>query len=248
MRTIISGAVAGLLMLSAAWGDDPPPKKLPPGVPEMVPDSNWKCVNGARGTILRDTVAAPLKGEKGKLAAGTEIVVVRYIPPFRPARIFSSGAEARRALDEALLNPPEPLPAIVRVIEGPNEGKEFEVFDNELGVMIQNPAPWLLLRQGDVMMPFDASLPLATDLASFAMIRRDPQKAAPRLITRGKAFRLKPDTAVVVLDPWVEDYGKPGFEATRVRVLPGNLHANKVGLIYRGNLMSRQPSIGKPAR
>lgn len=236
MRVVISGIVA--VALIACLGADPP-RKFPPGIPETVPDDGWKCEVGARGTILKETIAA----SKVKLPAGTEIVVVRYVPPYRPSRPNESATERDRAIVEAIMNPPPPLPAVVRVLSGPHEGKEFDVFDNEIGVMIPNPRPWFPLKPGETAIPWDVTIPLALDPASYAAIRRDPA-ASTRLIARGKAFRVKADALVSVVEPFAE--GMPGTGAARVRIVTPGPHKGKVGLIYRGNLIPLSQSRPSP--
>jgi hypothetical protein len=233
-RAIFSAAVAATVIATAS-AQQSVRAKLPPGVPEIVPDPDWEPREGARATILEDAKALDPRGIT-KLEKGTEVQVVWYVaPPRRGGRTMST-SEYLQSIQEAGARPKAQTPARVRVLSGAASGKEFQVLDSDLGVLIPNPRPWLPSRPGDAMALWDAAVPLAADMEAYAAIRRDPGSVA-RLITRGRAFRLKPGAKVVVVDVFASGFGTPGFEVSRVRVLPGALHAGKVGFAFRGNLV-----------
>lgn len=236
MRGAMAAMVAGVVVAGLARGEGPPKAerpRFPPGVPEMVPDAGWRPRAGDRAEMLATTAGDPTDGRNG-LAKGTPVLVVAYAPPERTRRVYSSGLEFGRAMREAVLNPAR-APMTVRALGGPAKGQAFEVMDNEVGVMVPNPRPWLPFAEGDTMAIWDASAPAAVDVASYYAIRRDPGRAAG-LISRHKAFRLRPGTRVEVVQPGIDETRPDGLEITRVRVLKGQLHAGKVGLVYRGNL------------
>jgi hypothetical protein len=246
MRCVVV-ALAVAVTLPLAAGQEPAARpKFPPGVPEIVPDPNWEPQAGARATVLVDTRATVPAGGAIKLEKGTPVQVVRYTPPPRASagRAMSTGEYLAGLQSAGAAGPRPATDAGICVPSGPHEGKEFTVLDTDLGVLIPNPRPWLPSNPGDVLALWDASAPLAADLPTYAALKRDP-KSGGRLITRGKAFRLKPGAKVVVLDAYAEGVGRPGFEVSRVRVLPGTLHAGKVGFAFRGNLVPPSMAMAK---
>jgi hypothetical protein len=229
----VAAALSVALAVQLAAGQEISRPKLPPGVPEIVPDPDWEPRVGGRATVLNEVAATTAAGDTMKLEKGAEVQVTRYSPLPRTSRTMSTGAYL-----DALQNagPREPVRAWVRVTSGPLKDKEVGVLDTDLGVLIPNPRPWLDFKPGDVMTPWDAGVPLAADLATYFAMKRDP-KSVTRLITRGKAFRLKEGDRVSVVDVFAEPYGRPGFEVARVRVMARGPHMGKVAYAFRGNLI-----------
>lgn len=255
MRSLVVILVAGIIV-GAVAGQDGLKAKLPPGVPEFVPDPSWVARPGERGNILRATVAGTTAGNywsyakadrvgiealmsQGglvRLEAGDEVHVIRDFNPKPVSRVMSTESFLNSVATAGGREPSEDAGVEVRILSGKHKDKSLVLASSDVGRLFRNPRPWLPLKVGSAVVLVDPAAPIAADMETYRRIRSGGPEEANDAIGKKKAFRVTADDKITVNEIVADRKTKTETDAAKVRVVGKGQKSTRYGVVYRGNL------------